>query len=146
MQEARQFALRLYSQITRHLTLRNFHEIFEIGIYIYKKHDTFCYVTFYIQKSRHFEKSKKFCVTIFIYKNPDTLRNAIFHGFFEIGGGGGGDFYQQKTMHFAINFYMRKKCIFCYVFIFKNHTLHVTFLFAKNSALCVTFLNLKFIV
>ena len=34
-QKARQFPVRFYSQKVVHLTLRNFHEIFEIGIYIY---------------------------------------------------------------------------------------------------------------
>ena len=37
----------------------------EAFIYIFKMHDTFCYVTFYIKKSRHFEKSKTICVTFF---------------------------------------------------------------------------------
>ena len=35
--KARQFLLRFYSQKARHFTLRDFHDFFEIGIYIYKK-------------------------------------------------------------------------------------------------------------
>ena len=34
-QKARHFPLRFYSQKALHCTLRGFHEIFEIGIYIY---------------------------------------------------------------------------------------------------------------
>ena len=35
-QKSRQFPLRFYIQKARHLTLRDFHEIFEVGIYIQK--------------------------------------------------------------------------------------------------------------
>ena len=35
-QKARQFPLRFYMQKAIHLTLRDFHEIFEVGIYIQK--------------------------------------------------------------------------------------------------------------
>ena len=35
-QKARQFLLRFYIQKAIHLTLRDFHEIFEVGIYIQK--------------------------------------------------------------------------------------------------------------
>ena len=35
-QKARQFALRYFIQKAIHLTLRDFHEIFEVGIYIQK--------------------------------------------------------------------------------------------------------------
>ena len=38
-QKARQFPLSFYIQKAKHLTLRDFHEIFEVGI-LYKKHDT----------------------------------------------------------------------------------------------------------
>ena len=35
-QKTRQFTLRLYIQKAIHLTLRDFHEIFEVGIFIQK--------------------------------------------------------------------------------------------------------------
>ena len=35
-QKARQFPLRFYTQKSIHSTLRDFHEIFEVGIYIQK--------------------------------------------------------------------------------------------------------------
>ena len=38
----RQFALRFYSQKAQHFTLRDFHENFEVGIYIYTKSMTLC--------------------------------------------------------------------------------------------------------
>ena len=50
-------------------TLRNaiFDEIFEIGIYIFKEHDTFRSVTFYKIKAGHCKKSKKICVFYVFY-------------------------------------------------------------------------------
>ena len=48
-QKARQFPLRFYIQKAIHLTLRDFQENFELGIYI-KNHDTLPYVTFLYTK------------------------------------------------------------------------------------------------
>ena len=62
----------------------------------------------YIQKSRHFAKKQDNLRHVSMYKNPDTLRYMIFHGISEIGGGGGGHFYLQKTMQFALYFYIEK--------------------------------------
>ena len=89
-QKARQFPLLFYSQKAWHFTLRDLHDFFEIGIYIYTKSMTIC-VTWYfnIQKNRHFEKSKTMCITFYIHKKPDTLCSVSFHGIFEIGGGSG---------------------------------------------------------
>ena len=56
LQKSRQSALRFYSQIDIHFRLHDFHEIFEIGIYIYTKIMTLCVTyRFYIRKARHFE-------------------------------------------------------------------------------------------
>ena len=49
-QKARQFPLRFYIQKVIHFTLLDFSSIFEVGI-LYKKHDTFRYVTFLYTKS-----------------------------------------------------------------------------------------------
>ena len=62
------------------------------------------------KKSDSSRKLGQFMLRLFIYKNPDTLRYTIFHGIFEIGGGGG-YFYEQKTMHFALHFYMQKNAL-----------------------------------
>ena len=56
-QRARQFPLRFYIQKAINLTLRDFNEIFEVG---------------YIQKARHFAKSKTTCDTFYIQK-PGTF-------------------------------------------------------------------------
>ena len=56
-QKARQFPLRFYIQKAIHLTLRDFHDIFEVGIYI--------------QKAWHFELRE-----VFIYKKLDTSQKA----------------------------------------------------------------------
>ena len=77
----------------------------------------------YIQKACHFalcavfiyrsidnsKKSRQFTLRLYIYKNPDTLCYAIFHGIFEIGGGGGGPhFYKQKHCTLRSNFICKK--------------------------------------
>ena len=89
-----------------------FQEIFEIDIYIHTKIITLCVTwRFYIKKARHFKESKTICVMFFIYKKPDTLRYAIFHGIFEIVEGG-------------------------QVFLFlKNNSLFVTYLYSEKDAL-----------
>ena len=56
-QKARQFPLSFYIQKAIHLTLRDFHEFFEVGIFI--------------QKSWHFALRD-----VFIYKNLDTSQKA----------------------------------------------------------------------
>ena len=67
-QKARQFPLRFYIQKAIHLTLRDFHEISEVGIYT--KSMTLCVTwRFYIQKARHFAKSKTICDTFYIQKS-----------------------------------------------------------------------------
>ena len=81
--------------------------------FIYTKSKKKRNVYIYIQKSRHLTKTKTICVTflftksqtlyfmrffmkflkltfMYIYKNPDSLRYAIFHRNFEIGRGGHG--------------------------------------------------------
>ena len=57
-QKARQFPLRFYIQKAIHLTLREFHEILEVGIYI--------------QKALHFALRD-----VFIYKKLDTSQKEI---------------------------------------------------------------------
>ena len=52
-QKARQLPLRFYIQKAIHLTLRDFRDIFEVGIYI-QKHDNSRYVTFLYTKSYKF--------------------------------------------------------------------------------------------
>ena len=61
----REFPFRFYSQKSGHFMLRDFHEIFEIGIYIYKKHDTLRYVMFLYTKTLTLRKKKTICVTFF---------------------------------------------------------------------------------
>ena len=85
-----------YIQKSKHFTLRNFHEIFDVAICI-QKHDILLYVTF-------FAKSKTIFVTVYMQKAWHfALRG--FHGIFEICSLGG-TCYIPKTMHFELNFYM----------------------------------------
>ena len=56
--KARQFTLRFYSQKARHFTLRNFHDFMEIDIYLNKKYENFCYVTFLYTKIQTLRKKE----------------------------------------------------------------------------------------
>ena len=142
--------------------------------YIYKRQNKF--ETFiYIQKSRHFAKSKTICVTFlftkihtlhvtqfsmgflklaFIYKNQDTLRYVTFL-YTKI------QALRKKQDNFRYVFLYTKSLTLCVTQFFmkflkmaqggaflstKNNALSVTFLYPKNIALSVTFLYLKFIV
>ena len=106
-QKAKQFSLRFYIQKAIHLTLRDFHENFEVGIYI--------------QKSWHFTLRD-----VFIYINTDTSQKARqFAIRFNI----------QKSRHFALHnfslnfwnwrrggafFIFQKQCTLRYIFICKK--------------------------
>ena len=120
-----------------------FHEVFDIGIYIYTKSMKFCVTwRFYIQKFRHFEKSTTVSVTFFIYKKSDTLRYAIFHGIFKLAEGGGVNKKQCTLRKFL---FAKNNALSVTFFNTKSLTLCVTFLYAKINQLCVTFLYVKFI-
>ena len=56
----------------------------------------------------------------FIYKNPDSLCYAIFHGMFGIVGGRGGTFISKKQYTLRYIFICKQLCNFRYVFIYKN--------------------------
>ena len=71
-------------------------------------------MTFLYTKIQTLLKNQDNLRNCFIYKNPDTLCYAIFHGIFEIGGGGG-------------------------IFIFKNNALCVTFLYEKTMQFALYF-------
>ena len=55
-------------------------------LYVYKKSDTLCYVTFYYKNLEASNKARQFALR-FIYAKPVTLRYAIFRVIFEIGRG-----------------------------------------------------------
>ena len=99
--------------------------------FIYKNHDTLRYVTFLYTKSETLGKKQDNLRYVFIYKNSDTLHYAIFHGMFEIWGGGG-------------IFYMQKKCTLRYIFICKNKfTLSYVFIHKKPETLRYIFIRKK---
>ena len=86
--------------------------------FIFKNNDTLRYVKFLYTKSQTLRKKKYNLGCVFIYKNADTLCDAIFHRIFKIGGGGRPfyickkqctlqiNFHMQKTMHFSLRFYI----------------------------------------
>ena len=52
--------------------------------FIYKNHDTLCYVTFFDTKSQTLRKKQDTLRYFFIYKNPDTLRYGVFKKFLKL--------------------------------------------------------------
>ena len=111
MQKSRQFALRLYMQKERRVTLHHF--LWNCwNWYLYTKNITLCATwKFYIfKKTETSQKPGQFALR-FIYIKPDYLRYAISHGILKLTKGGG-------------NFYMTK-----------NSALYATFLYAMNFAL-----------
>ena len=98
-------------------------------------------VTFLYTKIQTLRKKQENLHYVFIYKNPDTLYYAIFHGIFEIGGGG--VYFINKNNAHCVNILCAKKCTFRYIYIYKKpDTLRHIFIRKKN-ALCVTFLYLN---
>ena len=123
--------------------------------HLYRKSMTVCATwRFYIQKARHFAKSKTICVTFLCTKSGHFVLRDFSLNFWNWLGGGhfniqktmhfGLHFYMQKTMHFALRFLYTKSLTLCVAFLYaKNNALWVTFLYAKNDALCFTFLYSK---
>ena len=97
-QKARQFPLRFYIQKSRLLTLRDFHEIFEIAIYIYKKHDTLRYVTFLYTKSQTLRKKQDNLRYVFIYKIRHFCATRFFIEFLKFAEGGGHFIYLNNVL------------------------------------------------
>ena len=86
-QRARQFPLRFYIQKAIHLTLRNFHEIFEVG---------------YMQKARHFAKIYTICDTFLYTKTRHFHVTRFFIEFLKFAEGG--DIYLLKNNLLCVTF------------------------------------------
>ena len=70
--------------------------------FTYKKHDTLGYVTFFIQKARHFAKSKTICDTFYIQKSGTFALRDFLLNFWNFGGGGA--FINKLKKYFAFYF------------------------------------------
>ena len=111
--KARQFALRFYSQKSRHFRLRNFHEFFEIGIYIYPKSMTLCVTRRFTYKNLDtLQKSRQFALRFFMYtKSLTPCVTQFFIRFLKLAS------IFIKKVHFALNFYMQNIMHFSLRFI-----------------------------
>ena len=87
--------------------------------FIYKKDDILRYVKFLYTKIQTLRKKQDNLRYVFIYKNQDTFHYGIFRLIFEIGGGGG-HFYMQRIIQFALNLKYKKRCSLLYVYIQKS--------------------------
>ena len=90
--------------------------------HLYTKSMTLCVMWRFYKQKKALRKNQDNLRYFFIYKKADTLRNAIFHEIFEIGGGGGifickkqctlrYIFICKKTMHFLLRFIYNIYCI-----------------------------------
>ena len=96
----------LYIKSTTLYVTRFFMKILKLA-FIYKKHVTLRCVTFYLQKFRHFAKSKTICVIFYMQKSGHFALRDFSLNFLKLAEGGG---------HFT----MQKKCNLCYIFICKK--------------------------
>ena len=119
-QKAKKLRNVFYIQKVIHLTLRDFYETFEVGIYI--------------QKAWHFALGD-----VYIYKKLDTSQKA--RQFAE----GGETFYIKKTMHFAWHFYIEKTMHFalrCFIQKAWHYALHFNIQKIIHFSLRLYFYNL----
>ena len=116
-QKARQFLLRFYIQKARHFTFCNFHENFEVGIYIQKAwyfavREVFIYKIQTLRKKQDnlryvlYTKIRTLCITQFSW---------IFLKLEEKGG-----IFICKKNHFALIFFVQKQMHFESRFIYKK--------------------------
>ena len=102
-----------------------FRENFEIGIYIYKKHDTLRYEKFLYKKPDTSKKARQFELR-FLYTKSLTLCLRFFMEFLKLAEGGG--IYTQNNALFVK--FLCPKC----------NSNYLTFLYTKSHTLCVIFL------
>ena len=122
----KKFAIRFYLQKDRHFPLRDFS--WNFGHLALRD-------VFYIQKARHFVKSKTICVTFFYIQKAWHFALRNFHGIFEICGGGG-IFMNKRQCTLRYIFICKKQCTLCCVFIYKeSDTLCHIFICKKQSTL-----------
>ena len=87
-QKARQFTLRFYIQKSIHLTLWDFDEIFEVGIYIQKEwHFALCDVFIY-KKLDNSQKARQFEIPLYIQKSGTFALHDFLLNFWNLRRGG----------------------------------------------------------
>ena len=116
-QKSTQFPLRFNIQKAGHLTLRDFHEMFEGRIYIQNAWHFALRNALYPKKLDTLQKERKL-VICFIYKNPALLCYAIFIDFWNLRRGGViysliynvlcEVFLYWKTLHFALRWFIKR--------------------------------------
>ena len=101
------------------MTLRDFHEIFEVGIYIQKKWHFALRDVFIYKKLDSSQKAGQFAIRLYIQKSGTfTLRDFPLN-FWNLRRGEG-NLFIKKTMYFAWHFYIEKQCTLRFVAIYKE--------------------------
>ena len=121
-----------------------FMKFLKFAFIYFKKYDIFSSVTFLYTKSPTLrKKARQFALSFFIYKNPDTLRYAVFMEFLKLLEGGAFLYTKKCTLRYI--FISKKYCTFCYVFTYNNpDTLRHIFICKKQCTLCHVFIYIIF--
>ena len=130
-----------YLQKVWHFRLRDFSWNFW-NWYLYTKNMTL-FVTwrFYIQKYRHFEKSKTICARFLIQKAWHFALHDLSWNFWNWRRVG--DICIYKKMHFALHFHVQKTMQFVLHFILKKpDTLGYILICKKQCTLCYIFISI----
>ena len=88
-------------------------------VFIYKKHDTFRYVTFLYTKSYTLRKNQDNLLFILYTKIRHFCVTRFFIEFLKFAEGGE-HLFTKKTMYFVGHFYIEKQCTLRYVAIYKE--------------------------
>ena len=123
LQKARSFPLSFYIQKSKHFTLSDFYEKFKLE-FIYKKHNTFCSVLFYIQKDGHFTEMNTICVTFYIQASRHFVLRDFSQNF--CNWWSGRHFYMQKISTLRDISICKKKITIRSVFISKIYRIVLT--------------------
>ena len=137
IQKARQFPLSFYIQNAWHFTLRNFSWLLLRLAFIYKNHDTLCYVAFLYTKAWYFTKGKKIELLFYIQKfGHFALRNFPLNFW---NWRMGGNYIRKKQCTLNYIFICKKQYTLRYVFRCKNtDTLRFIFIYKKQcTSRCV---------
>ena len=101
-----------------HLTLWDFHEIFEVGMYIQKAWHFALRDIFIYKKLGTSQKARQFAIRFYIQKSGSfALRNFSLN-FWNLRRGGG--ILLKKIMYFALHFYIEKQFTLRYVAMYKE--------------------------
>ena len=137
-QKARQFPLRFNIQKSIHLTLRDFHEIFEVGIYIQKAWHFAVGDVFIYKRLDTSQKGRQFAISFYIQKSGTFALHNFSLNFWNLRRGG--RFIYSKNNVLCMTFFiLKKQCTLRYVAEEQrswHYALHFNIQKTKHFSLC----------